>query len=51
MADTDLPDRAEPAPCVRQLLHAWNGYDPSEDDVARLDAELDRRLAEAMRRS
>ncbi|MEV6672302.1 hypothetical protein [Streptomyces sp. NPDC051162] len=42
-------ERAERAEQTRNLLHEWNGYDPSEDDVARLDADLDRRLAEAMR--
>ncbi|MEU5420454.1 Arc family DNA-binding protein [Streptomyces sp. NPDC001407] len=42
-------ERAERAERTRQLLHTWNGYDPSEDDMVRLDADLDRRLAEAMR--
>ncbi|GAA0341022.1 Arc family DNA-binding protein [Streptomyces blastmyceticus] len=42
-------ERAERAEQTRRLLHEWNGYDPSEDDVARLDADLDRRLTEAMR--
>ncbi|EME97682.1 hypothetical protein J7W19_13690 [Streptomyces mobaraensis NBRC 13819 = DSM 40847] len=32
---------------VRQALHAWNGYDPDPEEEARLDAELDRRIAEA----
>lgn len=34
--------RAEQA---RAALRAWNGYDPTEADIARLDDELDRRLA------
>ncbi|SHI12407.1 hypothetical protein SAMN05444521_4189 [Streptomyces sp. 3214.6] len=29
------------------MLRAWNGYDPNEDERAELDAELDRRMAEA----
>ncbi|MEV8480133.1 hypothetical protein [Streptomyces sp. NPDC051173] len=51
LAEECLPpaERAELAEQTRHLLHAWNGYDPSEDDMARLDADLDRRLAEAMR--
>ncbi|MBC2875927.1 MULTISPECIES: hypothetical protein [Streptomyces] len=32
---------------VREALRAWNGYDPDPEEEARLDAELDRRLAEA----
>ncbi|MFE0043129.1 hypothetical protein [Streptomyces albireticuli] len=42
-------ERAERAEQARRVLHEWNGYDPSEDEIARLDAEMDRRLAEAMR--
>ncbi|MGP2443058.1 hypothetical protein [Streptomyces sp. JW3] len=32
---------------ARAVLHEWNGYDPSEEELAELDAELDRRLAQA----
>ncbi|GAA0467011.1 hypothetical protein ACFQ2B_13190 [Streptomyces stramineus] len=42
-------ERAERAERARQLLYEWNGYNPTADEEARLDAELDRRLAEAMR--
>ncbi|MCD9144680.1 hypothetical protein [Streptomyces albireticuli] len=45
-----MPDEAAREPAAdeaRRLLHEWNGYDPDEDEIARLDAELDRRLAEA----
>ena len=41
-------ERAARAARARQVLHAWNGYDPTPDDEARLDTELDRRIAEAM---
>lgn len=49
LADTVLTpaERAERAERARAVLREWNGYDPSEADVADLDAELDRRLAEA----
>jgi hypothetical protein len=40
-------ERAERAEQARASLRAWNGYDPTEAEQARLDAELDRRLAEA----
>lgn len=40
-------ERAERAERARAVLHAWNGYDPSEEERAELDAELDRRLARA----
>ena len=42
-------ERAARAARAREVLHAWNGYDPSPDDEARLDLELDRRIAEATR--
>jgi hypothetical protein len=42
-------ERAERAARAREVLRAWNGYDPSPQEEARLDAELDRRIAEAMR--
>ncbi|KNB50168.1 hypothetical protein [Streptomyces caatingaensis] len=42
-------ERAERADRTRRMLQAWNGYDPSPEEEARLDAELDRRLAEAGR--
>jgi hypothetical protein len=40
-------ERAERAARARTVLHAWNGYDPSPEEEANLDAELDRRIAEA----
>jgi len=42
-------ERAERAARAREVLRVWNGYDPSPDDEANLDAELDRRIAEARR--
>jgi hypothetical protein len=42
-------ERAARAARAREVLRAWNGYDPSPQEEARLDAELDRRIAEAMR--
>lgn len=41
-------ERVARAMRAREVLHAWNGYDPSPADAARLDAELDRRIAEAI---
>ncbi|MFD6227245.1 hypothetical protein ACFWFZ_10225 [Streptomyces sp. NPDC060232] len=38
---------AERAERARAALHAWNGYTPSPSQQNALDAELDRRLAEA----
>lgn len=40
-------ERAERAAQARAMLRDWNGYDPTEAEEAALDAELDRRLAEA----
>ncbi|MQA26847.1 MAG: hypothetical protein GEU94_15615 [Micromonosporaceae bacterium] len=40
-------ERAERARAARATLRAWNGYDPTADEQADLDAELDRRLAQA----
>ncbi|MEV6735729.1 hypothetical protein AB0N14_01810 [Streptomyces sp. NPDC051104] len=40
-------ERARRAEEARAVLREWNGYDPSKDEEADLDAELDRRLAEA----
>ncbi|WP_432038068.1 hypothetical protein [Streptomyces cucumeris] len=40
-------ERAERAEKARSVLREWNGYDPTEAEVADLDAELDRRLTEA----
>ncbi|MCX5423399.1 Arc family DNA-binding protein [Streptomyces sp. NBC_00078] len=40
-------ERAERAERARAVLQDWNGYDPDADEQAGLDAELDRRLAEA----
>ncbi|GAA0429636.1 Arc family DNA-binding protein [Streptomyces luteireticuli] len=42
-------ERAERAERTRRMLQAWNGYDPSPEEEAQLDAELDRRLTEAAR--
>ncbi|MCQ8773270.1 MULTISPECIES: hypothetical protein [Streptomyces] len=42
-------ERAEQAERARRMLREWNGYDPSQDEEERLDAELDRRLSEAAR--
>jgi hypothetical protein len=42
-------ERAAQAARAKAVLHAWNGYDPSPEEESRLDAELDRRIAEAMR--
>ncbi|MEU9797210.1 hypothetical protein AB0E27_42895 [Streptomyces sparsogenes] len=52
LADTLLTpaERAERAEQARAALRAWNGYDPSPADEAGLDAELDRRLAQAAAR-
>ncbi len=49
MASTLLTpaERAARAERARAELRAWNGYDPTEAEQARLDAELHRRLAEA----
>jgi hypothetical protein len=49
LADTLLTpaERAERAAEARQVLRRWNGYDPDEAEEARLDAELDRRIAGA----
>jgi hypothetical protein len=42
-------ERAERAEQARTALRVWNGYDLTETEQAHLDAELDRRLAEAAR--
>ncbi|MEW1914591.1 Arc family DNA-binding protein [Kitasatospora sp. NPDC085895] len=49
LADTLLTpaERAERAEQARQKLQAWNGYDPDTAHTQQLDAELDRRLAQA----
>ncbi|MFH9355532.1 Arc family DNA-binding protein [Kitasatospora sp. NPDC017646] len=49
LADTLLTpaERAERAEQARQRLAAWNGYSPDATDTQQLDAELDRRLAQA----
>jgi hypothetical protein len=41
-------EREARATRARAVLHAWSGYDPTPEDEAALDAELDRRIAEAM---
>ncbi|MDH6579801.1 hypothetical protein [Kitasatospora sp. MAP5-34] len=40
-------ERAERAEQARAALADWNGYDPDAARTEQLDAELDRRLAEA----
>ncbi|KUM86384.1 MULTISPECIES: Arc family DNA-binding protein [Streptomyces] len=40
-------ERAERAAKARAVLREWNGYDPDEREQTELDAELDRRMAEA----
>ncbi|MFI5796819.1 hypothetical protein [Streptomyces sp. NPDC051677] len=40
-------ERAERADKARAVLREWNGYDPDQDEQSELDAELDRRMAEA----
>ncbi|WP_043478165.1 Arc family DNA-binding protein [Kitasatospora sp. MBT66] len=49
LADTLLTpaERAERAEQARRELQAWNGYDPDTAHTQQLDAELDRRLAQA----
>ncbi|WP_155060794.1 hypothetical protein [Streptomyces blattellae] len=49
LADTLLTpaERAQRAEQARAVLREWSGYDPSKAEEAALDAELDRRLAEA----
>ncbi|MEU4895537.1 hypothetical protein AB0B12_28805 [Streptomyces sp. NPDC044780] len=49
LAETALTpaERAQRAEKARAVLREWNGYDPSEADIADLDADLDRRLSEA----
>ena len=49
LADTLLTpaERAERAEQARRQLQAWNGYDPDAAHTEHLDAELDRRLAQA----
>ena len=40
-------ERAARAEQARAILRAWNGYNPTKQEQASLDAELDRRLAES----
>jgi hypothetical protein len=49
LADTLLTpaERAERAEQARQKLAAWTGYNPDDAQTRHLDAELDRRLAQA----
>ena len=42
-------ERAARAARARAVLREWNGYNPSPAEEAQLDAELDRRIAEAKR--
>ena len=39
--------RAARAELARAILRDWNGYNPTKQEQASLDAELDRRLAES----
>ncbi len=41
-------ERAERAERARAVLREWSGYDPTEEEAAQADAELDRRLARAL---
>jgi hypothetical protein len=52
LADTLLTpaERVARAEQARATLREWNGYDPTEAEQADLDAELNRRLAEAAAR-
>ncbi|MCB5178547.1 hypothetical protein [Streptomyces antimicrobicus] len=43
-------ERAERAQRARELLKAWNGYDPTPSEEEELDRELNRRIAKAMGR-
>lgn len=43
-------ERAARAQRARDVLREWNGYDPTAAEEDALDAELDRRLAEAAAR-
>ncbi|WP_250283046.1 MULTISPECIES: hypothetical protein [unclassified Frankia] len=43
-------ERAARAEQAQAALRAWNGYDPTEDETTRLDAELDRRLGRTTER-
>ncbi|MFB7672313.1 hypothetical protein ACFC26_12940 [Kitasatospora purpeofusca] len=49
LADSMLTptERAERAEQTRRQLQAWNGYNPDAAHTRELDAELDRRLAQA----
>jgi hypothetical protein len=40
-------ERAAQAETARQVLVEWNGYHPTPEEEAALDAELDRRIAAA----
>ena len=52
LADTLLTpaERAERAEAARAALRSWNGYDPTNEEQAAADAELDRRLTQAAAR-
>lgn len=51
LAETVLTpaERAERADRAKAALTAWTGYNPSADEEAALDDELDRRLAQVQR--
>ncbi|MFH8986002.1 hypothetical protein [Streptomyces varsoviensis] len=50
MPEPEPPTPAELAAQARAMLREWSGYDPTEAEEAAADAELERRLAEAMNR-
>lgn len=43
-------ERAQRAEQARARLRAWTGYDPTPEEDARLGAELERRVAQALDR-
>ncbi|MEV7861572.1 hypothetical protein AB0O86_22765 [Streptomyces hirsutus] len=49
-AEGEDAERAARAEQARAVLREWNGYDPDASEQAVLDAELDRRIAEARAR-
>ncbi|MFC5721815.1 hypothetical protein ACFP1Z_16710 [Streptomyces gamaensis] len=43
-------ERADQAERARQVLREWNGYDPTPEEEAQHDLDLNRRIAEAATR-
>jgi hypothetical protein len=43
-------ERAAQREKTRAILREWNGYDPTPEEEAALDAQLDRKFAEARAR-